>query len=212
MTTNKPTRQLLIDHGLALISEKGLRGFAVRELAARAEVNLGSFVYHFGSREKFLDEIVELWYAPVYEKIKQATDDCPTRPAIERLQTSLTQILLLLAEHASFISHLLADALAGEAAAQRFLLTMPGRHPKLIFDLVQQAQQEGSLVAAHPLHLMLYLMMAAGVPVVLAGGTLRDCTWLPPQASMLAQLMSQPQLAQIRLTWALQGIRLPNHP
>jgi hypothetical protein len=70
------------------------------------------------------------------------------------------------------------------------------------------------LVAAHPLHLMLYLMMAAGVPVVLAGGTLRDCAWLPPQAAILANLMREPQLAQKRLAWALQGIslKLPSTP
>ncbi len=30
----------------------------MRELAAAAEVNLGSFVYHFGNRDAFIDELV----------------------------------------------------------------------------------------------------------------------------------------------------------
>ena len=46
-----PTRQKLLDTGLAIATDKGLRGLTVRELAAAAEVNLGTFVYHFGNRE-----------------------------------------------------------------------------------------------------------------------------------------------------------------
>ena len=53
-----PTRQKLLDTGLAIATEKGLRGLTVRELAAAAEVNLGSFVYHFGNRDAFIDELV----------------------------------------------------------------------------------------------------------------------------------------------------------
>ena len=66
MNTLNPTRQLLLEQGLRLCREKGLRGIKVRELAAAADVNLGSFVHHFGNRERFLDELVELWYAPVF--------------------------------------------------------------------------------------------------------------------------------------------------
>ena len=55
------TRQLLLDQGLLLVASKGLRGLTVRELAARSGVNLGSFVYHFGQRERFIAELVERW-------------------------------------------------------------------------------------------------------------------------------------------------------
>ena len=54
-----PTRQKLLDTGLAIATDKGLRGLTVRELAA-AEVNLGTFVYHFGNRDSYIDELVEL--------------------------------------------------------------------------------------------------------------------------------------------------------
>ena len=52
-----PTRQKLLDTGLAIATDKGLRGLTVRELAAAAEVNLGTFVYHFGNRDAFIDEL-----------------------------------------------------------------------------------------------------------------------------------------------------------
>lgn len=65
-----PTRQKLLDTGLAIATDKGLRGLTVRELAAAAGVNLGSFVYHFGNRDAFIDELVELWYAPLFDELK----------------------------------------------------------------------------------------------------------------------------------------------
>lgn len=75
-----PTRQKLLDTGLAIATDKGLRGLTVRELAAAAEVNLGTFVYHFGNRDAFIDELVELWYAPSMTSSRRWRPKAPTPP------------------------------------------------------------------------------------------------------------------------------------
>ena len=75
-----PTRQKLLDTGLAIAADKGLRGLTVRELAAAAEVNLGTFVYHFGNRDAFIDELVELWYAPSMTSSRPWQPKAPTPP------------------------------------------------------------------------------------------------------------------------------------
>ena len=92
MNTQNPTRLLLLEQGLRLCREKGLRGIKVRELAAAAGVNLGSFVYHFGNRERFLDELVELWYAPMLATISQATQAQDHPSAFAHLQAVLEQV------------------------------------------------------------------------------------------------------------------------
>lgn len=74
-----PTRQKLLDTGLAIATDKGLRGLTVRELAA-AEINLGTFVYHFGNRDTFIDELVELWYAPSMTNSRRWLPVAPTPP------------------------------------------------------------------------------------------------------------------------------------
>ena len=80
-----PTRQKLLDTGLAIATDKGLRGLTVRELAAAAEVNLGTFVYHFGNRDSYIDELVELWYAPSLMSSRRwlpaASTPLPWRPS-----------------------------------------------------------------------------------------------------------------------------------
>ena len=115
MNTQNPTRQLLLEQGLRLCREKGLRGIKVRELAASAGVNLGSFVYHFGNRERFLDELVELWYAPMFAAISRTTQAQEHQSAFARLQAVLEQIVTLAADNAAltdFCAHL-AQAIAG---------------------------------------------------------------------------------------------------
>lgn len=172
-----PTRQKLLDTGLAIATDKGLRGLTVRELAAAAEVNLGTFVYHFGNRDSYIDELVELWYAPLFDELK-AVAARGTYPS----------------------------ALAGESAAQRFLLSLPRRHPLLLLEQVQKAQAEGALVAGNPLQLMIFIMGSVGLPLVIAGGG-RQLGWLPPEAAPFLSQIDNPEAARQRLTWALRGLR-----
>ena len=208
MNTQNPTRQLLLEQGLALCREKGLRGIKVRELAARAGVNLGSFVYHFGNRERFLDELVELWYAPLFAALSQVTHDHSADTAYGRLEAVLDQMVSLMADNAAIVSQLLSDTLAGEPAAQRFALKMPWRHPKLIMDLICEAQTQGEIVAEDPRHLLLFIVMALGMPMLMAKGPLQRCDWLPEAAAPLIARMADADEARRRLKWALAGIRI----
>lgn len=58
------SRQKLLTCGRQIIERNGVRGLTVRGVATRAKVNLGTFVYHFGTREAFVAEVLESWYAP----------------------------------------------------------------------------------------------------------------------------------------------------
>ncbi len=203
------TRERLITHGLALAGEKGLRGLGVREVAKAAGVNPGSFVYHFGTREAFIREVVERWYAPMYDRLKQVSEDPSETRAMERLRATICELLDAIAGNARFMAHLVADAVAGEPAARAFLLTVPGRHPELLFQLVQQAQAEGDLVPGPPLVLLSFLMSSVVLPMTLAVGPLAHQDWLPEQAGSLIRVMADPATARQRLSWALQGISTP---
>lgn len=112
-----PTRQKLLDTGLAIATDKGLRGLTVRELAAAAEVNLGTFVYHFGNRDAFIDELVELWYAPLYDELKTVAAKGTYPCALATFEATMEALIGLVARQRSFINHLFGDALAGGRVA-----------------------------------------------------------------------------------------------
>jgi AcrR family transcriptional regulator len=52
------TKSALLEAAKELVLERGYAGASVRELAATAGANLGAVNYHFGTREKLLDEAI----------------------------------------------------------------------------------------------------------------------------------------------------------
>ena len=207
MNTKPSVRQSLLDHGLQLVKTTGLRGLVIRELTASAGANLGSFVYHFKTRERFLEEVVEQWYAPIYLQLQRSAAVMPGEDALTSLERVLHELIGVLEQHAELVTHIMADAMAGEPAARRFLLNMPARHPRLLFELVQQAQAAGLLMNEPPLQLLGFLMSAAGLPMLLGAGLLSQCDWLPAQAAPVRDWLASAAGARQRLRWALQGIR-----
>ena len=206
-STSKNTRDVLLQSGLALVSQKGLRGLTVRELAAHANVNLGSFVYHFRNRDAFLQELVEIWYEPMYAQLRETSESSDEASAVGRLRATIENLIDFVSANAAFISHLFADAIAGEVAAQQFLLHLPYRHPQIIYRLLQEAQSERSVPDGSVLHLMIFIMTAVGMPMLLAGEIMQGCTWLPVDAQKMRDLMRDPAAAKQRLVWALAGIQ-----
>ena len=53
-------RERLLKAAHDLVAEKGLAGFKVVDVAARARANVAMINYHFGSRDLLLDEVVRL--------------------------------------------------------------------------------------------------------------------------------------------------------
>ena len=208
MSEAHATRQRLLDSGLQLVREKGLRGLGVREVARLAGANPGTFVYHFGTREAFLEEVVELWYVPFFRHLEETAFSPVKGNSLERLRATFAEILQFVADDSEIIGHLIADAVAGEPAARTFLLKVPPRHPMVILALIEEAQRDGFLRGDPPLHLFLYLMAAAGFPLVLAHGPLRRVDWLREVGAPLLQILGDIDLARQRLDWALQGITL----
>jgi AcrR family transcriptional regulator len=204
------SRERLLRAGLARARQGGLRQLTVRGVAADAEANLGSFVYHFGSREAFVDELIERLYAPLFERLQLSAG--AGGDALENLRTVMLQLVAWLVEHRDFIAHLLLDAGAGEKAAQRFMQSMDRRHPALLLELIAQAQASGRLRREDPLHVMLFLMSTLAVPVVmfhLAGQ--RGLAPAPLAAALTAYTTDLDKIA-LRLDWALRALAPEEHP
>jgi AcrR family transcriptional regulator len=57
-TTRTDTKTALLQAAKRLVAERGYEGTSVRELAAVSGANLAAVNYHFGSREKLLDQAI----------------------------------------------------------------------------------------------------------------------------------------------------------
>jgi TetR/AcrR family transcriptional repressor of nem operon len=203
------TQQQLFDHGLAIISEKGLRGLSIRGLCQQTGINTGSFVYHFGNRERFVSELLERWYAPLLRQVQMEFD--ADSPPVVRLEAMLRQLLAYLSINGKMLAQLLLDAVAGEAAASSFLKTISLRHPPLLMQCIVEAQQAKALVAADPVHQLLFLMSSLGVPIIVHHAIGEQNVLPDMMRGALANYAADPTHIEQRLQWALKGLSPLEH-
>lgn len=208
MSTAAPptaTRERLLLAGLAMARRAGLRGVTVRGAAARARVNLGSFVHHFGTRDAFVAELLERWYAPLLGRLDETAQQSEGPPLAE-LRALVMQIVRWGTANAAFIAQLIQDAAHGERVARRFLKAMPARHPARVLAAIERAQAAGALRREDPMHVLLFLIGALALPVMLFAGF--DLQRVLPRefVARIAALAVDQREIERRLDWVLRGL------
>ena len=59
------TKKSLVDAAATLIAERGFDAVTVREITGKADTNIASVKYHFGSKEELIDAVVANFVSPV---------------------------------------------------------------------------------------------------------------------------------------------------
>lgn len=198
------SRDKLLKEGLAIARRSGLRAVTVRGVAARARVNLGSFVYHFGSRDVFVAELLERWYAPLMSEMQIAVD--VDQPPLERLREMLLQFADWVRANNGVIAHIVMDAASGETAARKFVASLEQRHPALLLQAITAAQAAGELRRENPLHVLLFLMSTLALPAVLFHGVGVGQLFPRDFAQAIGPLTIERAPIEQRLAWALRGL------
>ena len=204
------TKEHLLSVGMQLVIDNGLRGLTVRGLSRAAEVNPGGFVYHFGTRDAFLAELIEKWYEPLFNSLKLQVDT--SESAIQKLRSVITQLIDFVDLHGHFITHLVLDAFYGEKQARVFFDTIADRHPKLILPILAQAQKDGDIVQTHSIYeIGTFFIGSVSSPLLVAhafnGQQNKDC----PVSSPFLTLALDRNTALQRLDWALKGLHPKNN-
>jgi AcrR family transcriptional regulator len=203
-TPMNATRERLLDAGRELVLRQGMPNLTVREVAAAAGANLGSFVYHFGTRDAFLRALIEEWYAPLFRGVAILAASDGT--GVERLRRAILWLVDFGIEHHAFFGRLIAAAAAREPAACDFLGSLAARHPRLLLRFIAAAQSEGRISDAPPLQVLCFLMAAVGLPLLLAGA------WQGPPlfgrnfSKALGRVARGREYILQRLDWALRGL------
>ena len=73
MTTDK--KDHIINIAIELFAEKGFEGTSIRDLAARADVNIAMVNYYFGSKDKLFEAIVEQKSSYMRSRIEELEND-----------------------------------------------------------------------------------------------------------------------------------------
>lgn len=175
----------------------------VRKVAAAAHVNLGSFVYHFGTRDAFVEELMERWYAPLLVRVnKVATED--GRP-VGRLRSAILQLVDGVSND-QFLGRILMAAADNDKLACNFLKSLAGRHPLILLQLVAAAQADGALADADPMQVLCFLISAAALPRLIAPAWQGPSLFGKQLSSALSPVARDRDRMAQRLDWAIRGL------
>jgi AcrR family transcriptional regulator len=84
------TREKLLDEAEFLFGENGYSATSLRQIIAKAEVNLASIHYHFGSKQELLEQVILRKIGPINEKRVElldhfAAEAAPDPASIEKI-------------------------------------------------------------------------------------------------------------------------------
>jgi AcrR family transcriptional regulator len=122
------TKEKLLDAAEFLFGEKGYSDTSLRQIIARAQVNLAAVHYHFGSKQELLEQAILRKIGPVNEQrlslLDQFESEAAPNPApIEKVVEALIMPAMLInrdPQFTKFMGRTLSEGLMPEIARRRF--------------------------------------------------------------------------------------------
>lgn len=151
----------MIEAGVELIKRHGIASLSVRDVAERAGANLGMFSYHFGTREKFVEAILNEIYLEFIAGLQRE------QPRSESLEFVLFQIASFSRNNRAVLTSVLSDVLANERVVTRFLRKNFSKHILLIRKALDVHLAHNGLFVEDHHHAVRFLIGAVGVPGIL---------------------------------------------
>ena len=163
-------KQALVDAGVKVLKEEGVKGFSVRKVAKRIGVSHTACYRHYRDKDTLLAAIAEQGFILLYEKIKLATDYVPVE-SFAQIYKATEAYLIFGIEHKEYldvmfgiISHEPHPRLA-ESAGQAF---------QQLVQLIEACNEVGLLKEDSSLELAFAVWpMLHGLTLLIAEGHIR---------------------------------------
>lgn len=94
-------KQQIIEAAIELFSQKGFEGTSIRDLAAKADVNVAMVNYYFGSKEKLFEALVEVKAASARGTLEELLND-KNLTSIEKIDRIVDSYVERLFSHRMF--------------------------------------------------------------------------------------------------------------
>ena len=99
------TRQRILDAAARTFRDKGFAGTTLNDIAVAARLRAGSIYYHFDSKERLLEEVLDIGIARVAAAVGRAIEALPPEtPPTERIRTGIEAHLRSLLYHGEYTS------------------------------------------------------------------------------------------------------------
>lgn len=157
----------LLNAGVALARKKGLSGFTVRELCARAKVNLGMFHYHFKTKERFDREIMRTLYAEMIADI--GIEVSPQAGARKNVEHILKSVNAFIRKNRVLLSALARDIMGGDKQTLQFITQNFTQHVSLLLTQLRRGKLSAAASAQPLASVAVTLLLPVVMPQLFCG-------------------------------------------
>lgn len=199
-------RERLIAVGKKHFLKDGSKGLSVRKVANEANANLGSFVYHFKTKELFIAEVLESHYAEFVDVFNAEIEKLGSFPTpLQKLECLIKKMTVFAGEKGPLIIRLLMDALQGEGAVVKALAKRPPRHIAMLIDIIKECQDQGTVRDdVEPALIYLLCVASVGLPQIFVQQLSLNFKTAP--AKGLSQKILGESFEKVRIDFAMKGI------
>ena len=205
---SKKTNQRMVKAALELIYRDGFAGLKLRQVAAKAGVNLGLFHYHFGSKDDFVRAVLQETYDRFFHRFRLESKG--SGPAWERLRGTAIAFGCFMRDNRLLMLALLRDSFQGHRPVLEFVEANLPRHIEVFRALLQKSMKEGS-VEETPLPLALSFLLGAVNMANLAVGLMEHAGVKSLRGKPMEQFEKEnlsDEAIALRVDMALRGLGL----
>jgi AcrR family transcriptional regulator len=151
----RDTRESLLDAAEQIFAEKGFAGSSVREITARASVNLGAITYHFGSKAALFEAVIARAQQALVARLEAAAWG-PGAP-LDRIEAVARAHVEFMASRPN-LRRLVMQVLLSGAAIPEAAAAQVRRAMGVIASLIARGQIEGQVRPGDPQQLTIAVM------------------------------------------------------
>jgi AcrR family transcriptional regulator len=203
---SRNTDQLMIETAIRLLRDRGISGLRVREVAAKAGVNLGMFHYYFKTKDEFVKRVLADLYEGFFERFQ--IESSGSGSPIERLRRALLTLGRFARDNRDIVIPILLDVVRGHKKAVEFTQKGMTRHVFVLLKLIEECQAK-ALIARVPLPMAgVYLAGSVVFPAVVFSSLQRAGAKRPFGKSMrdLESVLLSDAAIEMRVDLALKGL------
>ena len=167
------TRASLVQAGLTLFARRGFDGTSIREVTREAGVNLGAVTYHFGSKRKLYETVLEAGLSPLVDRVEEAAHR--EGPALDRIDAVVDVFFDHLAANPA-LPHLLLQEVAAGKRPPDVVISILRRNVANLLAILSEGWAQGSIrspssqsgAEAGGQHPVLFALSVASQPIYLS--------------------------------------------
>jgi AcrR family transcriptional regulator len=164
---SRNTDQLLIKAARDLLPETGCTGLSLRQVAAKAGVNVGMFHYHFKTKSEFTHRVLLEVYEEFFSELSDETQIEGTSE--DQLRKALWVLARFSRDQRSLLVALLRDVLNGDEEVLKFVKENFGRHFRILLNVIGKCREAGYLLDLPDLIVLVVLLGSVGIPHLIVG-------------------------------------------